>query len=72
MKIAGYSLAFAKLQALYLSSMIKKATYRVTTEGERVRQSLTVLAMLCEHSFQVAPLCNVLYTTFKDSKRTYV
>ena len=26
MKIAGYSLAFAKLQALYLSSMIKKAT----------------------------------------------
>ena len=38
MKIAGYSLAFAKLQSLYLSSMVKKLP-RVTIEGERVRQS---------------------------------
>ena len=53
-----YSLAYAMLQALYLSSIGKSygESPQKVREGDKI---LTVISVLCEPSFQVAQLCNV-------------
>ena len=58
MKIAGYSLACAILQALHLSSVRKKASESHHRRYERETNS-TVFPRLCESSFQIARLCIV-------------